>query len=156
MRIARCPTCAADLDGKVMCPRCGSLPGIEAYFQQTKGNIDRFVSSKKAAILPSRFEAQHFLWACAIIPLFVLPPLVSLTYAVVAMRKPANQSVQANFEWIAIISAINIVVSILLLYKLHFLAGDLLEHLPFQIRTFLRNWFYFQPPEKPPIKVMPV
>lgn len=155
--VSRCPTCAAEVNDQIVCYRCGTLLAVEASLQRTKGRLAAFVADKRNALLPRRLGAHHFLWACAVIPFFLLPPLVSLIYAVGAMRRGAAQRISADFEWIAVISAINLVVSSLVLYKYYFVLNDLLLQGPEMLRAFVRRWFFFMQPQQPTMpKPIPV
>lgn len=145
----RCPVCGADLGGNFVCHRCGTLVGVEMILRRVASVARAFVAGQSAK-LPQRIQAYHFLWACALIPLFVLPPLVSLGYSVRAMRRAGGGRFDANFEWIAIISAINIVVSVLVLYKLHLVISDLTAHGEGLLRALIKRWFdLFAPSNKP-------
>jgi hypothetical protein len=65
------------------------------------------------------------LWACALMPLFVVPPLVSLVYALTAMRRRKKSPFHINEEWLAIVSALNIVISVVAWMKFNAVAADL-------------------------------
>src|SRR4051812_23286953 len=119
-----CPTCGADLNGRSICARCGTLAGAEFALSRIQSHARSFVDAKLFVL--SRLMAQHFLWACALMPIFVLPPLVSLTYAVILMRRSREAST-SNLEWLAIVSAVNLVVTGLILYKFHFSPWDLMS-----------------------------
>jgi hypothetical protein len=82
------------------------------------GRTHQFVEEKVAAISRGLGPA-HVLWLCAVVPLVMLPPLVALIAAVTAMRRTSDQPPAVNFEWIAIVSAVNLIVSGLVLYKFH-------------------------------------
>lgn len=68
-------------------------------------------------------------------PVFVVPPLASLIFAILSMRQKENTAVSIQSDWLAIISLLNIVLSLLLLYRLHFS--------PHEVVAFVRdlvNW----------------
>ncbi len=68
-----------------------------------------------------------------------------------------NRSINADFEWIAIVAAINLVISGLLLYQFYFLINDFYTQGPENLRDLLRKLFrFFQPQEAPPVKLTPV
>lgn len=152
----RCPNCGAELGEASICQRCGSLPALEAAISNARIGLKGYVQ-QKWMLLPRRFQGQHFLWICAVIPLFILPPIFALVYSVVAMRKERTP-LGANFEWVAVLSAVNIVVSALILYKLHFVANDLIADFPEMLRSTFRRWFLFDtsPPPRPIVKPMPI
>jgi hypothetical protein len=155
MTITNCPTCGAGLGGKSICYRCGTLAGIESRVQKAKQSIAAFVQDR-SSVLPRRFQAHHFLWLCAIVPLLIVPAAVSLVYALRSMRRE-NRSINADFEWIAIVAAINLVISGLLLYQFYFLINDFYTQGPENLRDLLRKLFrFFQPQEAPPVKLTPV
>jgi hypothetical protein len=162
MAITHCTTCGAELHGKSICQRCGTLVGIETRVRQIKHSVGTFIQEKTTAI-PRRFQAHHFLWLCALFPLLLVPAAVSLVYAVRAMRAAdRSERVKADFEWIAIVSAVNLIVSALLLYKFYFLVNELYlqgpqtlrEALGAVIRSILR--MFYAPLQPPAIKPTPV
>jgi hypothetical protein len=111
---------------------------------QARNSIDGLVQA-----IPRRLTISHFLWACALMPIFILPPLASLAYAVMLMRDRGVPT-GVNTEWLAIISLVNIALSLLLLYKLHFSPADVVGFLADFVRSLLRVFFHFnsgQPPE---------
>jgi hypothetical protein len=150
---ARCPNCGAELGKVSICQRCGSLPALEAAISKAKIGLTGY-AQQKWLLLPQRFQGRHFLWLCAVIPLFILPPVFALVYSVVAMRKQQTP-LSADFEWIAILSAVNIIVSAMVLYKLHFAANDLISSFSEMLQSALRRWFLFEAP-RPTVKPMPV
>lgn len=80
-------------------------------------------------------------------PVFIIPPLVSLTASVVAMRKSDNHAY--SYEWIAIISLINLILSGLILYRFHFSPQELLAAISSVMRDGLRTIFFFLPDQPP-------
>src|SRR3954470_19401280 len=151
MALAQCPTCGTELGGRSICSRCGTLVGVEMGLArlQTKG---RALFDARIASIPQRMRPHHFLWACAFMPVVVLPPLFSLVSSVLSMRRSQAASGQdASYEWIAVISALNIIVSVLILYKFHFSPAELAAFLTDLIRSALRTLFHFVPaPSAPP------
>jgi hypothetical protein len=132
------------------------LPGIELAISGAKGRIQRGLDDIRMKA-PHRFQKHHFLWACAVIPFFMLPPVFALIYAIMAMRKKTRPSIDANFEWIAIIAFVNIIVSALILYKVHFIAQDLITQWPDMVRSLLPRWFSFEAPQpRPSMKTLPI
>jgi uncharacterized membrane protein YvbJ len=147
----RCPTCGAELENKALCYRCGTLPELESAITRTHRGINNFIEKKIAAI-PRRLQRHHFLWACALVPLFILPPLAALTYAIVAMRRQTVTK-DVNYEWIAIIATLNILLSAMILYKLHIIIDEIYGSIPDLIRVLLRRLFPFEiNPIQPPAK----
>lgn len=137
MTVTNCPTCGADLGGHSICARCGTLAAMEVGFAQLKIRAKQFVGAR-LAVLPHNFQPHHFLWACAVMPVFILPPLVSLVCAVKAMRGSGGNLAPSNVEWIAIVSAINLVLSALFLYKYHFSAMEVISYINDAIRALMR------------------
>lgn|GEM_PF-4537327 len=87
----------------------------------------------------------------------MLPPLFALTYAIMAMRKKTQPSIDVNFEWIGIVAFVNIIVSALILYKLHFIAQDLITQWPDMVRSLFPRWFFFESPQpRPSVKTIPI
>lgn len=144
----RCPTCATELGDRSICYRCGSLPALETRIRTSKFALQGLLHSV-SNLLPRRFEGAHFLWACAIIPLLMLPPLFSLVYSIRAMRQRTGQLVQADFEWIAIVSAVNVIVSALVLYKLNVTFHEIWAQGPDLVRSLLRRWLELFSPRPP-------
>ena len=155
MTHSRCPTCAAELENNSVCYRCGTLPGVEAAVRNAKRSVGTYWEEKTSG-LTRGFKSHHLLWILAIIPFFMLPPLAALIYAIAAMRKRDGQA-KTNVEWLAIISAVNLVVSALLLYKFYFVFHDLLLQGPDLLRAFIRRWLGTVGPDpRPPVKTTPV
>lgn len=134
MALTHCPTCGADLGGRTICPRCGTLVAAEAALGRFRSKVTGFVDRRRAA-LPA-FGPAHFLWVCAFVPIVIAPPLVSLVVAIAAMRRRSGNVPLADYEWIAIISAVNIVLSGLILYKFHFSPAELSGH----FLDFAKDW----------------
>lgn len=132
--MAHCSTCGTDLGGRSICPRCGTLVGVEAAMARMKLKAKNLIDTRLAA-LPA-FGPAHFLWVGAIIPIVIAPPLVSLVIAIGSMRRRGGPAPSVNFEWIAIVSAINIVLSGLILYKFHFSPAELSGY----FGDFARDW----------------
>jgi len=122
---------------------------------RVQGRTRNFVDEKVATISRS-LRPAHFLWVCAIIPLVVLPPLVSLISAIAAMRRTSEQPPPVNFEWIAIVSAVNVIVSGLVLYKYHFPPSEVMGFAGAALRALLRFLFGFVPGTAPGPRVTPV
>jgi len=129
-----CPTCGADLGGRSICARCGTLAGMEFGLARIQGRARHFYEGRIAP-LPQRVRPHHFLWACALMPVFMLPPLVALVAAIGGMRKPGPAV--TNFEWIAIIAAVNLILSGLLLYKFHFSPAEISAFLHDVLRALI-------------------
>jgi hypothetical protein len=126
----RCSTCGADVGERAICPRCGTLIGVERGLAKLTAGA-RSYTTDWLTTLPRRLSIHHFLWLCAVMPVVVLPPLASLGFALLSMRHRDNTAPGINAEWLAIISFLNIVLSLLLLYKLHFS--------PYEVAAFIRD-----------------
>lgn len=152
--LLHCSTCGAELTGRTVCSRCGTLVGLEAGLASLRNRLQRRLDD---GVLAFRGALQpiHFLWACALVPIFVLPPCVSLVMAVKAMRGAESRSASSH-EWVALVSALNIVVSLLFLYKLHFSPAEVVVWLSAWMRWLL-NWITGPfAPRPPSVKVTPV
>ena len=88
-------------------------------------------------------------------PVFLLPPIVSLGYAIVSMRR-AGGGQPAGLEWLAIVSLINIIVSALILYKFHFSPNELALYFADHLRALLRALWPFVPSQPGTPKLTPV
>src|SRR4051812_44731579 len=122
----RCTTCGVPLEGRSICPSCGTLVGAELALAKFQMRAQTWIDSTLSA-LPRTFSAHHFLWACAVMPIFLIPPAVSLVAAVSSLRRtPTGQA--SHVEWLAMISALNIVLSLLILYKFHFSPTELFSY----------------------------
>jgi hypothetical protein len=153
--LLRCPTCGAEVGERVICPHCGTLVAAERRLAKIGASAQSYASETLAAI-PRRLTINHFLWACALMPVFVLPPLASLTFAVVSMRQKGNGAASINSEWLALVSLLNIVLSLTLLYKLHFSPYEVAGFFAELLRGGLRSLFHFVPgaPQHP--RVIPI
>lgn len=89
-------------------------------------------------------------------PLFLLPPFVSLTAALARLRKPATTTRPADYEWIAIISAINLILSGLVLYKFHFSPSEIMAFVGDLAKAFTHTLFQWGPGQRPPVRVIPI
>jgi hypothetical protein len=139
----RCPTCGAQLAGKAICPRCGTLVAAELSLARFQGKARTFFEDRFAS-LPRRLTPYHFLWACACMPVFLLPPLVSFVFAIVSMRR-AGGGQPAGLEWLAIVALINIIISAIILYKFHFSPNELAVYFADHLRALLRSLLPFTP-----------
>lgn len=135
MALTHCSTCGTELGGRSICPRCGTLVGAEAALARIQTRAKNLIDNRLAA-LPA-FGPAHFLWVCAFIPIVMAPPLVSLGIAIASMRRRSGTIPAVDFEWIAIISAINVVLSGLILYKFHFSPSELSGY----FINFAKDWF---------------
>ena len=155
MALTHCSTCGADLGGRSICPRCGTLVGAEAALARVKSHVKRHIDTRLAA-LPA-FGPAHFLWICAVIPVVIVPPLVSLVVAIASMRQRSGKFSAVDFEWIAIISAINIVVSGLILYKFHFSPAELFAYFGSFAKEWLARFWTILPGSHPPSpRIIPI
>lgn len=139
-----CPTCGAVLDGRSICRRCGTLVALEFGVANIQGKAKSFLAARLAA-LPQRFRPHHFLWACAVMPLFIVPPLVSLVSSIASLRRPERNAAANDYEWIAIVSAINVILSGLVLYKFHFSVADVIDHIGDYLSAILHPVLPFIP-----------
>ena len=143
----QCPTCGGNLSGRAICPRCGTLVAAEMRLARVQLRIRGFVDGHLAAF-PKRIRPHHFLWACAIMPVFILPPLVSLVAAIRSLRRSGDALAEVNFEWIAIISALNIILSGIILYKFHFSPVEIATSLGDFFRSLVDPALRFSPLQK--------
>ena len=66
------------------------------------------------------------------------------------MCRRSGEVTKTNFEWIAIISVINIIVSGLILYKYHFSPAELSSHFADLVNIWLGKLWTILPESKPP------
>jgi hypothetical protein len=144
---ACCPTCGAELEGRSICMRCGTLAGLEFGVASLRIRARQFFEARR----PYSFQRHHLLWVCALAPMVVLPPLFSLLVSIRAMRRPGDDAEAFNLEWIAIISAINILVSALILYKYHLSLFDMVSAAGALFRSLLRALLLFPDNSNPPV-----
>ena len=155
MSASRCTTCGTEIGTRLICPNCGTLVAAERRLAKMTTTVQTYASQKFEA-LPRRITAGHFLWACALMPVFVLPPVVSLVLAILSMRQKSDAPAHVNVEWLAIISLLNIGLSLLLLYKLHFSPQEIAVYFTDLFRSFLQSIFHFIPtPQRGP-RVIPI
>ena len=148
MSITNCPTCGTALQGRSICPRCGTLVGAEIAIAQATGRMKSMLGSQVARFRPT--GPAQFLWIAAVIPVVLAPPLVSLAISVASMRRSERAADPVNYEWIAIVSVLNIILSAIVLYKFHFAPAEVLAY----ALDLLRSWFgkvvYIIPGQAPP------
>ena len=155
MALGHCPTCGTDLGDRSICPRCGTLVGVEATMARVKFKAKDLINRRLAAI--PAFGPAHFLWVGAVIPVVIVPPLVSLVISVASMLRRGPIATSANFEWIAIASAINIVLSGLILYKFHFSPAELSGYFEGFVRDVLGRLWNSLPGSRPAApRVIPI
>jgi len=147
MAPTHCSTCGTDLGGRSICPRCGTLVAAEAALARMQTKAKRFIDTRLST-LPA-FGRAHFLWVGAFIPIVMAPPLVSLVIAIASMRRRGGNVSSTDFEWIAVISAINIAVSGLILYKFHFSPAELSGYFVDLARDWLGRFWHILPQSKP-------
>jgi hypothetical protein len=152
---ARCSTCGADVGGRAICSHCGTLLGVERGVAKVRSSIRAYVAARMQA-LPRRLTINHFLWLCAVMPVFVLPPLASLAFAVVSLKKKGNTAPGLDSEWLAIVSLLNVVLSLLLLYKLHFSPVEVAAFFRDLVESLLRSIFHVVPGNPPKPRVIPI
>src|SRR3569832_342958 len=92
-----------------------------------KGRVRLLLDEKLPPL--TQIRPYHFLWACAFVPIVLLPPLVSFLVSISSMRKRSGGAEFSNFEWIAIVSTLNIIMSGIVLYKFHFSHSELAAYL---------------------------
>ncbi|MBM3529343.1 MAG: hypothetical protein FJX62_14730 [Alphaproteobacteria bacterium] len=108
------------------------------------------------AKLPARIRPHHFLWICAFVPIFLLPPFVSLAAAIAEMRR-TNVGANSSYEWIALVSALNIILSGLFLYKYHFSPSEIAAIAIGFLRSAVNILLQMLPiPQSPPAKIIPI
>jgi hypothetical protein len=154
--VSRCPTCGADLHGSAICSRCGTLASFEIGLARARARAGSSFREFLQRVLPARIEARHFLWVCALVPFSFFPPLLSLAYAVFSLRGNRYSNAEKNgFEWLAIISLLNIIVSALALYSFHFAYSEMLVAFFQHLKNIFE--FKFSPIQHaPPPKLLPV
>jgi len=99
------------------------------------------------------------LWIFALVPLLILPPVVSLVYAVLTLRKDLPSVRSSNLDWLIIISALNIFVSLTLWAKFHFAGAELfaaLLHYLKYLKSFPDLLFHPSTLDRPPVRVIPL
>lgn len=155
MNLRRCQTCGAAVEGRSICPRCGTLVALESSAAAIQLKVKTFINSQ-FAILPRTLLPHYFLWLCAVTPLLVLPAMMSLLVAIRSLRR-TNGGAEANgLEWLAVISAINVVLSSLVIYKLHFSIVDFLSHLGSDLRAMFNYHFLLPPGQEHSIRPTPI
>jgi hypothetical protein len=108
------------------------------------------------AALPRRLTINHFLWLCAVMPVFVVPPIASLIFGIASMCREKNVPPNIHAEWLAIISFLNIVLSLLLLYKLHFSPYEVMAFIRDTLHWLLGSIFHFAPAGHQAPRVVPI
>jgi hypothetical protein len=153
--MARCPTCGADLVGHAVCPRCGTLAAAEFAIARLRTQVRRVVGERVSSV-SRKLRPVHFFWVCAVMPLVLVPPIVSLISAIAAMRRPSEERSALNFEWIAIVSVVNLILSSLALYKFHFSPGEVFGFAASTARALLRFFLGLVPGSPSGPRITPV
>jgi hypothetical protein len=130
----RCQTCGAELSGRAVRYHCGTLVALEFGLARIQMRARQLFEDKIDSFIPRRLAPHHFLWVRAIMPLVVVPLFVSFACAVVSMRRESGRSQEAT-ERIAIISLLNIILSVAFFYKVHFSPSELIAY----VKDYLFN-----------------
>lgn len=152
-----CPTCGSEYNGRAICSHCGTIVGVDLKINQMRGDAYSFISRQRSR-LPKRMEMHHVVWLCAIVPLTILPPILSLLYACLVLRKGDAPKVAIDWQWLAIISIMNIVLSTIIWSKFNFAVGEImsaLSNLLSHYATWLAKFLKLQAPSIEP-KLYPV
>ena len=147
MTITHCPTCGTAMEGRSICPRCGTLVGAELAIAHAAGRVKSMLDHQVARLRPT--GPAQFLWVAAVIPVVLAPPLVSLAISVASMRRPQRAADPVNYEWIAIVSVLNIILSAIVLYKFHFAPAEVLAYALDLLRSWLGKVVHIIPGRTP-------
>jgi hypothetical protein len=123
----RCSTCGGELAGRSICPTCGTLVALERTIGHARQRAQSLFSDGLARV-PRRLQTHHFLWLCALTPLVIVPPIVSLVSSIALMGRTDQRQRNPDLEWIATISMLNLMLSGLVLYRFHFSATEFLTY----------------------------
>ena len=74
----------------------------------------------------------------------MVPALVSLVYSFAAIYQ-GRENAKINFEWVAIIAAINILISVVILHKFHVVLQDFVWQLPRNLMLFIEKLGFVAP-----------
>lgn len=130
----KCPNCKLPLRRNVItCHGCGCVLPLE----RAQGFLTRKVRSIHVRFSKDREERlKSIVWLLALIPIFVLPPLVSLVLVAFLIRKDRNRAGEgSDLIWPVLMATFNILVSIVLLLKLRHEAVLLLQYLQSVLET---------------------
>lgn len=142
------------MGGRSICPRCGTLVGIEFAAARARSTVKSVIDRQVSRFRP--LQTTHFLWIAAFVPIVIVPPLISLGIALVSMRRADRPSERSNYEWIAIISVLNLLMSTLILYKFHFSLDELHGLLLGMIRSFIERIAPLMPGAPSSPRVIPI
>lgn len=118
-----------------ICPECG-LPLRPVNFVCASCGAVWFIAAPSAwfatkrRILQARLRADHrlrrqyLLWTLACLPVLLVPPALALLALWMGRRERAAASGQDD-TWVAVVAIVNLLLSCLLLVRLHELAGQL-------------------------------
>ncbi len=152
MAVTRCTTCGSQLATRGVCQNCGTLVGVELAVARARQRVHG-IAMLGAARVPRRLQTHHLLWLCALIPLAIVPPVLSLVASIALMGRGGQRT--SDLEWIATVSMLNILLSGLILYRFHFSPGELFAYLANGLLGQL--WELVPPaPRRPPAQLMPV
>jgi hypothetical protein len=141
--ITNCPTCGAELGGRSVCARCGTLAGLELSLANLRVRAREFIDARLNA-LPRNFRPHHLLWVCAVMPIFIVPPLVGLIYAVRELRHRPDKGA-IGLELLALIAVTNIILSVLVLYKFHLSPFEIISHVRSAFQTLMHLPSFLMP-----------
>lgn len=154
MALTHCPTCGTAMNGRSICPRCGTLVGAELAVANVKAKAKSLLDTQIGKL--GAFGPAHFLWIAAFIPVVIAPPLVSFAISIVSMRRREHAAGSVNYEWIAIVSVINLVISALILYRFHFSPAEVHGFFLDLLRSFLQKITPAIPGQPPPPRIVPI
>jgi len=155
MTLSHCSTCGTALSGRSICPRCGTLVGAEVAIASATARARSLIENQVARLGP--FGPTQFLWVAAFTPIVMAPPIVSLVLSVGSMRRADRTARSANYEWIAIISLLNIILSGIVLYKFHFSPAELLDYALNLARSWIGHILPALPGHGPaPPRIVPI
>lgn len=136
----RCPSCGAPLAPLSMtCQTCGAVVALEAIVAQgRRAAFDVFFDSASSL---SRSDAP--IWALALFPMLLAPPILALLLARRAQKRGAPFP---NATWIIVVAALNILLSLLLWRSIALMGWGFLAH--------LSDWL--RPIEPPRRNIVPI
>lgn len=90
-----CPSCRVGLSAKdVVCPRCGGLPDLDSARLAAMNFIDTQIARFFGTVATRRptFTRVGVLWALAVVPVLMGPPMLAFVLAILTLRDPASSS----------------------------------------------------------------
>lgn len=102
-----CPACSAEIQANgLICPRCGGFPEVERARIAATNLVNRGFGRFRGGVRSRRVSRSVLLWALALTPLLIGPPLIALgLVAIIVRRERATLSPGQTLNLAAVVLA---------------------------------------------------